>query len=174
MGFSWKIERVPPPNLLKPGAQNCSFSWLTYTTWSHRIVKKSETLSPAALSHRWTSLYGARDAATSMNQWRRRPCNRSWRHSCGRRWCRRGYWLGDSRGEGHKQGAAREAMFLTKQGGHSRALYKERIVLPEKLKPKLQLVEKEPYQRGPNSLTLGMPPFFPHAKFLKTCTSTGR
>jgi hypothetical protein len=42
-------------------------------------------------------------------------------------------------------------MFLTKQGASSRALpkHKERAVLLEKPEPELELVEKEPYQRGP-------------------------
>jgi hypothetical protein len=43
-------------------------------------------------------------------------------------------------------------MFLTKQGAPFRALpkHKERAVVPEKPEPELELVEKEPYQRGPN------------------------
>jgi hypothetical protein len=41
-------------------------------------------------------------------------------------------------------------MFLTKQCASSRALpkHKERAVLPEKPEPELELVEKEPCQRG--------------------------
>jgi hypothetical protein len=50
-------------------------------------------------------------------------------------------------------------MFLTKQGASSRALpkHKERAVLPEKPEPELELVEKEPYQRGPYSVVYIMP-----------------